>query len=109
MVCARSREHDTMRSFGHVTSRQKGLLVCLAAALVTLAACAPQETAKAPAGIPVQVAPAVRGSIQHLVTVDAVVYARDQTTLTPKISAPVRRFLVNRGDRVHQGQLLAQL
>ena len=42
-------------------------------------------------------------------TADAVLYPRDQANITPKISAPVRRFLVNRGDHVKQGQLLAEL
>ena len=29
--------------------------------------------------------------------------------MTPKISAPVKRMLVNRGDHVRAGQLLAEL
>ena len=40
---------------------------------------------------------------------DAVLFPRDQANIVPKISAPVRRFLVNRGDHVKQGQLLAVL
>src|SRR6185437_11246908 len=33
----------------------------------------------------------------------------NQANVTPKISAPVRRILVNRGDHVKVGQLLAEL
>ena len=44
-----------------------------------------------------------------IVNADAVLYPRDQANIMPKISAPVRRFLVNRGDHVKQGQLLAEL
>ena len=36
-------------------------------------------------------------------------YAIDQASVMPKISAPVQRFLVNRGDHVKAGQLLAVL
>jgi multidrug efflux pump subunit AcrA (membrane-fusion protein) len=59
--------------------------------------------------VPVQVAPAIRGSIRNIVTADAILYPRDQANIMPKISAPVRRFLVQRGDRVKRGQLLAEL
>ena len=36
-------------------------------------------------------------------------FPRDQASVTPKIAAPVRKFFVNRGDFVKQGQLLAEL
>src|SRR5215212_9540985 len=58
---------------------------------------------------PVRVAPAIKGSIHLIVNADAVHYPRDQANIVPKISAPVRRFLVNRSDHVKQGQLLAEL
>ena len=58
---------------------------------------------------PVRVAPAIKGSIRHIVNADAVLYPRDQANIIPKVSAPVKRFLVNRGDHVKQGQLLAEL
>jgi HlyD family secretion protein len=83
--------------------------VCLCAALAAFAAaCGRKEQAAAPV-VPVQAAPAIRGSIHRIVTADAVLYPRDQANIVPKISAPVRRFLVNRGDHVAQGQLLATL
>jgi HlyD family secretion protein len=58
---------------------------------------------------PVTVEPALRGAIDHVVTADAVLYPINQANVTPKISAPVRRILVNRGDHVRVGQLLAEL
>jgi multidrug efflux pump subunit AcrA (membrane-fusion protein) len=58
---------------------------------------------------PVQLAKVTRVPIQRIVTADAVLYPIRQSSVTPKISAPVRRFLVNRGDRVQQGQVLAEL
>jgi multidrug efflux pump subunit AcrA (membrane-fusion protein) len=36
-------------------------------------------------------------------------FPRDQASVTPKIASPVQRFLVQRGDHVKQGQLLAVL
>ena len=59
--------------------------------------------------VPVQVSPVIRGSIRNIVTTDAILYPHDQANIVPKISAPVRRFLVQRGDHVKQGQLLAEL
>lgn len=58
---------------------------------------------------PVMVEAAVRGAIDHMVIADAVLYPINQANVTPKISSPVRRILVNRGDHVRAGQLLAEL
>ncbi len=44
-----------------------------------------------------------------IVTADAVLYPVNQANVTSKISAPVRRILVNRGDHVKAGQLVAEL
>jgi HlyD family secretion protein len=83
-------------------------LTCCAALGVTLVACGKKATA--PEAIaPVQVSPAIKGSIRLIVNADAVLYPRDQANIMPKISAPVRRVLVNRGDHVKRGQLLAEL
>ena len=45
----------------------------------------------------------MRGAIDHVVTADAVLYPINQANVTPKISAPVKRVLVNRGDHVRAG------
>src|SRR5438105_15722568 len=90
----------------HTTSR-----LCVCAMLsVTLAGCGKKEKAtEKEVVVPVRVAPAILGSIHNVVTAEAVLYPRDQANIMPKVSAPVRRFLVNRGDHVRQGQLLAEL
>ena len=75
---------------------------------VTASGCKKAET-KAEIVAPVRVSPAIKGSIRLIVNADAVLFPRDQANIVPKISAPVRRFLVNRGDHVKEGQLLAQL
>src|SRR5579872_1386969 len=89
----------------------------LGAAIATgllLAGCGKGGAAKEAAGeteapTPVTVETAVRGAIDHVVTADAVLYPVNQANVTPKISAPVKRVLVNRGDHVRVGQLLAEL
>jgi HlyD family secretion protein len=58
---------------------------------------------------PVEVATAERGPIERVVTAQAILYPVSQSAITPKLSAPVRRILVNRGDHVRRGQLLAEL
>jgi len=59
--------------------------------------------------VPVTVEAAVKGAIDHMVTADAVLYPVNQSNVTSKISAPLKRVLVNRGDHVRAGQLLAEL
>lgn len=59
--------------------------------------------------VPVQVDDVTRGPIDLIVEGDAVLYPVNQANVTSKISAPLRRILVNRGDHVKAGQLLAEL
>jgi len=68
-----------------------------------------KEAAEQEAPTPVTVEPVLRGAIDHVITADAVLYPINQANVIPKISAPVRRILVNRGDHVRVGQLLAEL
>ena len=70
---------------------------------------AKEAAAEQEAPTPVTVETAVRGAIDRVVTADAVLYPINQANVTPKISAPVKRILVNRGDHVRVGQLLAEL
>lgn len=83
----------------------------LIAALVVLSGCGKEkEQAKeAEAPTTVMVEAAVYGAIDHVVTADAVLYPINQANVTSKISAPVKRVLVNRGDHVRTGQLLVEL
>ena len=90
------------------TTTRIRLFAATAAACVALGGCGKSEPETAPVA-PVSAAPAIRGSIRQIVTADGVLYPHDQANITPKISAPVKRFLVNRGDRVKEGQLLAEL
>ena len=83
-------------------------LAYCAAVAGSLTACHHEEAEPEPVA-PVQVAAATKGRIRLMVNADAVLFPRDQANIMPKISAPIKRFLVNRGDHVKQGQLLAEL
>jgi multidrug efflux pump subunit AcrA (membrane-fusion protein) len=84
----------------------------LAVSLALVAGCSAkkdEEAADAEAPTPVQVETARKGPIDHIITADAILYPVNQANVTAKISAPVRRVLVNRGDHVKAGQLLVEL
>lgn len=78
------------------------------AALLLCAACSSDKGEKEPT-VTVQVAPVEKTTIQRTITTQAVLFPRRQAAIVPKISAPVEKFLVNRGARVHEGELLAVL
>ncbi len=61
------------------------------------------------AAVPVKAATVQKTAIQRVVTADAVLFPLQQAALVPKINAPVKTFYVNRGTKVHKGQLLAVL
>ena len=84
--------------------------ILVAACLLVTSGCSKKEEETETKSVaPVQVAPVTRETIHRIVTADGVLYPLDQAAVTPKISAPVEKFLVNRGDHVTQGQLLAVL
>jgi HlyD family secretion protein len=76
--------------------------------LLGVVACSKEAAEKEPL-VAVQAAPVRRMDIAQQVTTEAVLYPLHQSAITPKISAPVLKFYVNRGDKVHAGQLLATL
>ena len=90
------------------------LLVCLPLAIVLLATgCSKSkdagEAGAEDAAAPVQVSTAEQTAIHSFITAEAILYPLKQANVVPKISAPVARFLVQRGDHVEEGQLLAVL
>src|SRR5258708_29313689 len=89
----------------------KGTIIQLAwcaAIAASVIACKKKEK-ETEAVAPVRVSPAIKGSVRLIINADAVLFPLNQANIVPKISAPVRRFLVNRGDKVKQGQVLAEL
>jgi multidrug efflux pump subunit AcrA (membrane-fusion protein) len=55
------------------------------------------------------VAPVLSSAIQRKVRADAVLYPLQQSAIVPKITAPVKKFYVEKGSTVRAGQLLAEL
>jgi HlyD family secretion protein len=76
--------------------------------IAVLVGCAKKAAEPQPV-VTVQTAPVARETIQQVITAEAVLFPRDQAAITPKVVAPVKTFYVNRGSRVHRGQLLAVL
>ncbi len=85
------------------------VLCLIAASLAGMSGCAKKEVKEAEPIVPVQVTAVRQDSIRRIVTADAVLFARDWSNVMSKISAPVRKFYVNRGDHVAQGQVVAEL
>ncbi len=84
------------------------LAVALAGA-VLLAGCKKEQAAEDTPTVNVQVDAASLGTIQRKINADAILYPLDQAAIVPKVTAPVSKFYVDRGSRVHAGQLLAEL
>jgi HlyD family secretion protein len=59
--------------------------------------------------VSVQVVAVKKATIEQMVTSEAILYPLAQSAIVPKISAPIKAFYVNRGSKVHAGQLLATL
>jgi HlyD family secretion protein len=70
--------------------------------------CAKGEKEKEPE-VSVQTTPAEKEDISQIVNADAVIFPLQQATVAPKITSTIKQFLVQRGDRVRKGQLLAVL
>ncbi len=91
--------------------RRIALPVLATALLAVSLACSggnPNATAPEPV-VSVQTVPAKVQPITEIVSAEGVLFPIRQASLSPKISAPVRRFYVQRGDTVHRGELLAIL
>ncbi len=86
------------------TALNIALILCLA----LLAGCKKGESEEKPE-VAVQAAPARQGDIARMVNAEAVVFPLQQSVITTKINAPIRKFYVVRGQKVSQGQLLAEL
>jgi len=80
------------------------LLICLA-----VTGCrGKKEEAEGPV-VTVDVAPVLLSQIQQTVRGDGLIYPKQQAAIVPKIAAPIRKALVQRGAKVKAGQLLVEL
>jgi HlyD family secretion protein len=83
------------------------LLVATLAVLVV--ACGGKKEEEAAPVVTVDVAPVLLKKISRTVRGDGILYPRQQAAIVPKISAPVRKWYVQRGAHVRAGQLLVEL
>jgi len=97
------RDSRGQPSFSHV----RVAAVCLVAAL-GVAGCKKAEPAPE-VEVSVEAANPVVGPISEQITGDAILAPLAQASLSPKISAPVKKFYVQRGSHVKAGQLLVSL
>ena len=89
-------------------NRKARIVLLLSALSLAVAGCDKEEKEPEPL-VSVQVADVKPVDLAQTVTVDAVLWPINQAAITPKISAPVAAFHVQRGARVKKGQLLATL
>jgi len=78
-------------------------------AIVLLAACSKPAEEKQKPPVPVQVTSVTQATIRRIVQGEGALYPVDQASIMPKVSAPVQKFYVHRGDHVKRGELLAVL
>jgi HlyD family secretion protein len=82
-------------------------LILCGACLLIIACGKPAETG--PSAVYVQAGHPERGNISEEIAADATLAPLAQAAISPKVTAPVRKFYVQRGSRVMAGQLLATL
>ena len=97
-----------LQQFPSARWHHAGIALATLAMLLSFPGCSSEKGDTEPT-VTVQVAPVEKETIQHTVNAQAILFARQQAAIVPKISAPVRKFLVRRGSPVREGQLLAVL
>jgi len=83
--------------------------IVLSMGLLLLSNCKAKPEAEPEPVVTVDVAPVLSSAIQLKVKADAVLYPLQQAAIVPKITAPIKKFYVEKGSTVRAGQLLAEL
>ena len=89
--------------------RRRALLAALVGAGLLIGGCSSGRAPEPEPLVSVHVQTVQPKSIEQQVTAEGVLFPIHQAIIIPKVSAPVRKFIVNRGSRVHVGELLAVL
>jgi HlyD family secretion protein len=98
-----------MRGFPNVVARcRMAAITLLATSSWLCAGCHKAEEAAAPV-VTVQAATPTLGSISIEIHADTTLSPLAQAAIAPKVTGPVKKFLVQRGAHVKEGQLLAVL
>jgi HlyD family secretion protein len=93
------------------TATGSAALACawLLGAGLWVAGCSSKEEPEAQPNVTVQAATVETQTVQSKIETSAILYPRDEAAIVPKVTAPVKKFYVDRGSKVHAGQLLAEL
>jgi HlyD family secretion protein len=91
----------------HRTQRQAASLLIVCASFAW-SGCSGHKAESQPV-VTVQAGVVQQKTIREIISTEAVLYAKSEASIVPKISAPVAKFYVNRGSRVNTGQLVAEL
>src|SRR5271156_2089142 len=103
------RPRDAKANLGQPSRSKRrlaALLLCSTCLLVTACRKSAETT---PTEVYVQAVHPVRGAISEPITADASLAPLAQAAISPKVTAPVKKFFVQRGSHVKAGQLLATL
>jgi HlyD family secretion protein len=103
-----SAQHGN-REIGFWRSRMRAIVCAVAVGSSLMSGGCSSDKGDHEPTVAVQVAAVEKTTIQHTINTQAILFPRQQAAIVPKISAPVKKFLVKRGSPVHQGQLLAVL
>jgi HlyD family secretion protein len=87
----------------------QGKVVSFIAFAFLLSACGKKQEAEVASPPAVQVTAVTQNTIRRIVRGDGVLFPQDQANVVPKITAPVQKFYVRRGDHVREGQVVAEL
>jgi HlyD family secretion protein len=83
-------------------------LLAMAASLF-FTGCGKKEEEEAAPVVTVDVAPVLSSQIQRTIRSRALVYPLQQAAIVPKITAPIKKIFVEKGEKVRAGQLLVEL
>src|SRR5262249_54490453 len=85
------------------------LIVLLAVVSLLVSACSKKEEEEEGPVVTVDVAPVLSSQISRVVRAPAILYPQQQAAIVPKISAPIKKGFVEKGEKVKAGQLLVEL
>jgi HlyD family secretion protein len=105
----RLQEITNMRNTSSCLRQIRIKTAVLGLLLLSLTSCSKKKEEEPEPAVPVQTAIAQKEPISRIIQTEAILYPQNQAGVVPKISAPIRKFYVNRGDLVHKGELIAEL
>ena len=94
---------------GHGSRNLRLLALSLCASFLLALGCKKADDTTPTPEVYVQAAHPEQGSISDQITADAMLAPLAQSAISPKVTAPVKKFYVQRGAHVHAGELLATL